>query len=668
MSEEVPQGSVKCENCGAICPASARWCPSCGRQLPNATGSGQAAAESSADSSVFRLVAMFALIVIACFLVWKFTRQPGAVEAGLAALFLALPGRLLQRLQRTAWLVVGMSAAACVIAVLHLGGPGAFAPPIRQAWTPDLAPANVAFAPGKVIARFKDAGEDPGAVRLALGHTLLAMESEELTPRERQDLESTIRTVDVFVQVQAMDDRAQNPLRVTQFAETMDPDTHDVTIEFDRQIPADGVARQLSSDPGTVFAEPDAIYHTLYTPDDPYYDEPYDSSRDGKLDQWYLRKIDAPRGWDKLKNKGSHTLLAIIDTGIDYNHPDLKDVIARNSKGEIIGKSFVNGKPDPLDDNGHGTHCAGIADASTDNGVGVAGVGFNSFKIVPVKVMTHKGYGELGWICRAITWAADHGCRVESLSLGGSMYSQGMQDAINYAWSKGVIVVAAAGNEGRNNSGYPASNNRVVAVSATDENDQRTYFSNFGRPISVGAPGIHILATLPCYPCELTKARGLKEGYDSLAGTSMACPVVSGAIAALLAYHPSLTATEAIQRVEQTADNAAGIPDGGWGPDLGHGRINLGNAIDDRMRSASVGSFYGQVTNRFGTPVADAVVSCGDKSARVETDGMFRFANFPPGEYTLTATRKVKKGTSTVELRKSIVKGADATVDLRFND
>nr|MDQ2730742.1 S8 family serine peptidase [Armatimonadota bacterium] len=391
----------------------------------------------------------------------------------------------------------------------------------------------------------------------------------------------------------------------------------------------------------------------------PHYDEPYDS-REGPVDQWYLPKISAPAAWDTLKGTHSNIRLAIIDTGIDYTHPDLKNLMARDSKGTMVGKSFIRGKPDYLDDNGHGTHCAGIANAETDNNTGVAGVGFNSFRLVAAKVLTGKGFGQVDWISNAITWCADNGCRVESMSLGGGSYSQAMQDAVNYAWKKHVLVIAAAGNSRSPAPGYPAGNNHVVAVSATDRDDRLAVFSNYGTPISVGAPGVSILATMPTYECDLSR-RGLKLNYDSLAGTSMACPVVAGTFAALLAYQPSLTPTEAVQRVEQTADNTASAPNGGWEMQFGHGRVNLSNALLNNTRQALVGCFYGQVTNSRGGALMGAAVKCGGRQVQTRDDGMFRIANLAPGSYTVDAT---VDGKSTSE-KATIVAGADVNVTIQ---
>jgi len=171
--------------------------------------------------------------------------------------------------------------------------------------------------------------------------------------------------------------------------ERLNSDTRDVEIHFNPSIPVETVLDEMKQEKSVVFAEPDYIMQALHpagigpnhTPNDPYYDEPYES-HGGPAVQWHLPRIDAPEAWDRLKSVKSDIKLAIIDTGIDFTHPDLKNQMARNSKGEMIGRNFIKPRVDFKDDNGHGTHCAGIADAETDNNVGVAGVGFNSFQLV----------------------------------------------------------------------------------------------------------------------------------------------------------------------------------------------------------------------------------------------------------------------------------------------
>jgi len=512
--------------------------------------------------------------------------------------------RSTRRIRRgAASFVVGAAVSAALFRLLGSGPPSIVhpVPPSAPLVSPD---APLPFAPGTVLSRFKDGGLD-----------------QKLAAR------------DIGAPV----------------TEAINADTHDVTIRFDTSIPVGNAVKALRRDPQVVFAEPDGFCEADYTPDDPMLN-----------DQWHLKTIHAPEAWDTLRKVNSNVRLAIIDTGIDYTHPDLERIMARDSKGDLVGKSFVPNTTGPLDDHGHGTHCAGIAAADTDNGVGVAGVGFRSFKLVPVKVLSASGSGGWDAVANGITWAADNGCRVESMSLGGYFYSQGIQDAVDYAWSKGVIVVAAAGNSSSPSPGSPADCNHVMAISATDSKDRLASFSNYGRPIAVGAPGVNILATMPTYDCTMTRGGRCKKNYDYLSGTSMACPVTAGMVAALLAYQPSLKPEEAIQRIEQTTDNTAGAPDGGWEAQFGHGRVNLANAIAGRARKSSLGCFYGQIVNRNAVAVPNATVRCGSVSVTTGPDGMFRLANLKTGSHTLSVTSSSGTGTKTA----SIVPGADVNVTI----
>ena len=225
-----------------------------------------------------------------------------------------------------------------------------------------------------------------------------------------------------------------------------------------------------SSDPEGVIAsiEPDYEVRVEQTPNDPDFSQ-----------QWGMAKIQAPQAWDVTRGSSS-VKVAIVDTGIKLNHPDLaaKIVAARN----FTTSSTVD------DVYGHGTHVAGIAAAVTNNGLGVAGVGYNA-SLMSVKVLGDTGSGYHSDIANGIIWATDNGANVINMSLGGPSSSTTLQQAVDYAWSHGVVVVAAAGNGGNSVPSYPGAYANVIGVAATDPNDRLYSFSTYGDWVDVAAPG-----------------------------------------------------------------------------------------------------------------------------------------------------------------------------------
>jgi len=315
-------------------------------------------------------------------------------------------------------------------------------------------------------------------------------------------------------------------------------------------------------DPRVEFAEPNYIAHVLPSsyglessltvyglkpsfaiPNDTYWSS-----------QWSLPQIQAPDAWE-INTGSTSVVIAVIDTGVDLAHPDLDDKI-------VPGHDFVNDDDDPQDDFGHGTHVSGIAAAETNNRLGVAGISWGA-RIMPVKVLDYSGTGTYYDVADGIVWAADQGAHILNMSLGGPQPSSVLEDAVNYAWDKGAVLVAAAGNDGTNWPIYPAAYQNVIAVAATDRNDQPAYFSNYGHYIGVAAPGVDILSTFP-------------DGYLSWQGTSMASPHVAGLAALVFSVDESQTNAAVRQRIEQTADDL-GSP--GWDEYYGYGRINSYRAL-----------------------------------------------------------------------------------------
>ncbi len=259
----------------------------------------------------------------------------------------------------------------------------------------------------------------------------------------------------------------------------------------------------------TEFIEPNYIYQAFEAPNDPDYDK-----------QWNLRSINVESAWDETK--GSGVTVAVIDTGIS-EVPDLK------ATKFVKGYDFVNDRIDASDDAGHGTHVAGTIAQSTNNNYGVAGIAYEA-SLMPLKVLGASGGGTVADIAEAIRYAVDNGADVINMSLGGAGESQLMEDAINYAHQKGVVVIAAAGNSNQNSASYPARYPHVIGVAALDSVGVKAPYSNFGAGVDLSAPGGSEAGKILQETIDPESGQSIFEGYQ---GTSMAAPHVAG-VAALV--------------------------------------------------------------------------------------------------------------------------------------
>jgi len=309
---------------------------------------------------------------------------------------------------------------------------------------------------------------------------------------------------------------------------------------------------EVSLEPLVVYAEYNVLYQASHTPNDTRWGE-----------QWGPQAINCPDAWD-IEQGDSSILVAIVDTGIDYNHEDMGNYVGG-------GYDWINSDNDPMDDHGHGTHCAGIAAATMDNSKGIAGVA--QVSVMAEKVLDSSGSGSDYGVAQGIQHATDSGADVISMSLGGGGYSSTLDNACQYAWDAGVVIVAAAGNGYTSPVEYPAKYDTVIAVSALDEpGTTLAGYSNVGAEVELAAPGSNILSSTG-------------GGYVSWDGTSMATPHVAGVAALIKSNDPALTAAE-IRTIMH--DNADDLGDPGRDNSFGFGRVNAYEGLSSSPHDIAV--------------------------------------------------------------------------------
>src|SRR5438876_2372768 len=307
------------------------------------------------------------------------------------------------------------------------------------------------------------------------------------------------------------------------------------------------VLANYQADPQVVNAEENKTRQSQAFPTDPLY----------LNHQWSLPKI----GWDQVFGTVTPTgsaIVAILDTGVDAQHPDLAGNV-------ISGTSILDGSLGTTDPSGHGTWVAGIAAARTNttSAEGIAGVAYAGVRIMPVTVLDVNGLGQDSDVIAGVIWAADHGADVIVMAFSNPGFSQNLQDALDYAWSKNVVLVAATGNDGVSTPTFPAGDRGVMGVSATDSNDNLAPFSSSGQSVFIAAPGTDIQTTT------------IGDAYTVISGTSASAAIVAGAAAFMRAVDPTLSNGVIVGRIARMAD-PAGTPD-----QTGNGRINMARALAD---------------------------------------------------------------------------------------
>lgn len=374
-----------------------------------------------------------------------------------------------------------------------------------------------------------------------------------------------------------------------------------VKVQFKDNTPMAQLVQETQNLEAVEYADPNWIYHVVgdvnavkpkneaIVPNDPFFSQTWGlynvGQKDGNGQEGvYGVDVGATTAW--TKGTGTHdVVVAVIDTGVDYNHEDLKNNIfinanevAGNGKDDdgngfiddVRGWNFSGKTNDPMDDNRHGTHCAGTIAAEGNNAIGVAGVAWKT-RILPVKFMSALGRGSLEEALESVRYATKMGARVMSNSWGGGGYAQSLYDAIKEAREKGILFVAAAGNESENNDDHPAypagyKVDNVISVAATDNRDRLATFSNYGKKsVHLSAPGVSIYSTLP------------NNRYGFLSGTSMATPQVAGAASLLWSMHMNWTFADIKKRLLTTAEPVRGLKN----KTITGGRLNVNNAVEN---------------------------------------------------------------------------------------
>jgi thermitase len=422
--------------------------------------------------------------------------------------------------------------------------------------------------------------------------------------------------------------------------------------------------KNLAEQPEVLFAEPNYRRFSLALiapPNDPGFNN--EEAHSATWFQWDLHRINALEGWSiwpglyytAATKPQDGVKVAVIDTGVDPTHPDFVNDGGVSSDAADGGQidyadsaNLITGYSGPYpgfdDGYGHGTHVGGVIAASANNGAsltlaggGMAGIAYNA-QIMALKVLDESGSGTVQDVVTAIIYAADHGAKVINLSLGSNEYSRLEQAAVNYAWGKGAIIVAAAGNSASSSPLYPAGDDRVLGVSATGYEDALAYYSNYGPTVGIAAPGGDSLQGPEIWS-------SVPGSYEYWQGTSMATPHVAGLAALYIGYKRDIAGTDptplqVYQAIQRGADDVGG--GAGWRADFGYGRINaFATMAELNNRSAAAGGITGQVSYNTAPQSGlrlTATGGSGSYTTTSRTDGCYRLANLPAGVYSLTVT------------------------------
>ena len=401
------------------------------------------------------------------------------------------------------------------------------------------------------------------------------------------------------------------------------------------QLPEGSGEESLKQLPGVSWAEPDMPFYAQTTPNDPDYSR-----------QWYLDRINMPQAWSTAGGGNPSIVIAVLDSGVAYRDNGSFSK-APDFAGTIFapGHDFVENDDYPDDDYGHGTHMAAIIASTFGNDFRAAGMAY-ACSIMPVKVLGSNGVGNASLLASGITWATDHGARIISMSVASPRHSEAVGQAVSYAASKGVLCIAAAGNEG-SDAGYPGGmdcpadeGDAVLAVGATDFRDLRAHYSNFGAGLDLVAPGGDMTRddNHDGYGDGICQESYIQSGNSqsgyTLAwadGTSMAVPQVAAVAGLILSISPGLSLARTSQIITSTCVDL-GSP--GWDAYYGSGRLNAAAAV------AAVGQnswYFAEGTTRSGFDEWLCVLNPDSQDAQVDFDFLISGGETQRASFTVTA-------------------------------
>ena len=405
------------------------------------------------------------------------------------------------------------------------------------------------------------------------------------------------------------------------------------------------------------YAEVDHVVSAQLIPNDPWY----------QYGQPQLARIHAPEAWD-ITAGNPNVKIAVLDSGlayveatmIDTDGDGVPDTTIRGTKPltdvqgrYILGWDFANNDNDPWDDNNHGTWVYGVVGAATNNGIGIASTSWQN-PVLVIKIFPYSGYTSSGTIAQGIIYAADQEAKAANVSAGGPGDSQTMQDAINYAWDKGMVTICAAGNFGTNIPSYPASDDHAISVSAIDSYDVLYSYSSFGQYIDIAAPG-----------SAYTVGRG-DNLYGTVGGTSVAAPYVTGVFGLVASINPALTPQQMVDIVLANADD---LGTSGWDQYYGWGRVNAYKAVlAAKNYIPTTGIISGKVSDSStGLGLSGAMVTAlqsgiSKGQSTTSTDGSYSISSLSAGTYDVRA-EKTNYQTQT-QTGKSVTAGQTTTVNV----